>query len=113
MKNFKHLTKNQILAYADDSLNELESQEIGKHLLNCEICRKSLPIPTVEQFWSVIMTEREGDDKAADEKVVEVSSIISGFSSFLNFHSNLIWSGATLIVLISFSFFDLVKCRKF
>lgn len=104
MKNFQHLTKNQILAYSDDSLNEFESQEIGRHLLNCEICRQSLPIPTVEQFWSAIMNDKEEIEKAGVEKTVEVSSEKTGFSSFLNFHSNLIWSGATLIVLISFSF---------
>lgn len=104
MKNSQHLRKNQILAYADNSLPEVDSKEIGRHLLNCEICRKSLPIPTVEQFWSAIMTDSEGDDKSANKKNVEVSSIISGFSSSVNFNSNLIWSGATLIILISFSF---------
>lgn len=104
MKNFQHLTKNQILAYSNDSLNEVDSKEIGRHLLNCEICRKTLPIPTVEQFWSAILTDREGDAQSLDKKTVEVSSIMSGFSSFLNFHSNLIWSGAILTVLIGFSF---------
>lgn len=102
MKSFQHLTKNQILAYNDDSLNELESKEVGRHLLNCEICRKSLPIPTVEQFWSAIMTDSAGDEQG-DEKTRQVSAKITGFSSLLNFHPNLIWGGATLMVLLCFS----------
>lgn len=101
MKNFEHLTLNQISSYAGGGLSEHDSDEIGRHLLKCADCRKLLPLPTVEQFWSAIMTEI--DDKAENESDREISSIISGWSSIWKQNSGLIWSGAALVVLIGFS----------
>ncbi len=101
MKNFEHLTLNQISSYAGGGLSEHDSDEIGRHLLKCADCRKLLPLPTVEQFWSAIMTEI--DDKAENEREREISSIISGWSSIWKQNSGLIWSGAALVVLIGFS----------
>ena len=101
MKSFEHLTLNQISSYAGGGLSEHDSDEIGRHLLKCADCRKQLPLPTVEQFWSAIMTEI--DDQPENGKDREISSFVSGWSSIWKQNSGLIWSGAALAVLIGFS----------
>lgn len=104
MNNFKHLTQHQILAYADGSLSEPESNEIGRHLIQCSVCRKSLPSPTVEQFWAAIMTERETDENLSEEKSdFSILSTLSFFPAFFNQPSNLVLSGGAVIVLLTFS----------
>lgn len=105
MKNFKHLIQQEILAFAKDSLPQREANEIGKHLLQCEICRKLLPLPSVEQFWAAITTEIEPKNEPLTEKSkLNLVSIFSAFSSFLKLQSGLLWGGAVLLIIFSFSF---------
>lgn len=104
MNNFKHLTQNQIFAYADDSLSEPESNEIGRHLIQCAVCRKSLPAPSVEQFWAAIMNERETEDNpTAEESEYSRMSVFSFFPAFFSQPGSLLLSGGALIALLSFS----------
>ncbi len=103
MTNFKHLTQNQILAYANESLSEPESNEIGRHLIQCPICRQSLPVPSIEQFRAAMMTEREtSETPAAGKAGSSLPSIFSSVPAFFTYPGNLLSSGA-LIVILSFS----------
>lgn len=67
MNRSEHLTENQLNAYFGDSALAQEAKhEIGRHLLQCDFCLKRLPQPTVEQFWTALMTDENADD-AVDE----------------------------------------------
>ena len=104
MTNIKHLTNNQLIAYHNGSLEKYESHTIGKHLLMCAECRKQLPIPSVEKFWSAILTENESEADMKTKKSNPFSSLFEAFSSFWSLHFGLVLSGAALLVLLSFSF---------
>lgn len=104
MTDIKHLTQNQLIAYHNGSLEKHESHNIGKHLLMCAECRKMLPLPSVERFWSAIMTDTEIIAALAKEEAkFSFVSILSAFSSFLKLQSGLLWGGAALIIIFSFS----------
>lgn len=103
-----HLTNNQLIAYNDGSLKRDESHTIGKHLLKCPECRKKLPLPSVEKFWSALLTDNEPDDRQTDEKPIDektLFSFLSGIPSFWNLNSNLVFGGAALVMLSSLSIF--------
>lgn len=104
MKNFKHLTEKQIKAYFTDELSEAESIDVGRHLLSCEICRRQLPLPTVEQFWSALMTERDIEVVSESKQFNHSNSIFSGLIPLWKMPSTLVLGSATLLVLICFSF---------
>lgn len=101
MTNFKHLTQFELIAYHSDSLEKNERHEIGKHLLNCAECRKRLPMPSVERFWTAIMTDSEIQDAPQKE---DTENFLSSLTSFLNLQSGLLWGGAALIIIFCFSF---------
>ena len=102
MTNFKHLSPFELSAYHNSSLEQAVRHEIGKHLLTCRECRKQLPLPSVEKFWSAIMTENEPDDSPVSERLK--LSFSPAFSSFWNLRFNLVWGSGTLIVILGFSF---------
>lgn len=104
MREREHLTKNQIAGYRAGAFDARESHEIGRHLLKCESCRKSLPALTFEDFWKAMMNERESEQTSDSEKSEFsrhsiFSSLPKGFGHFGGFA----WSGAALIVLFSLS----------
>ena len=105
MTNFKHLTQFELIAYHSDSLEKNERHEIGRHLLNCAECRKLLPMPSIERFWTAVMTDTE-TIYAPMKAVPELSrvSVISTVSSFLKLQSGLLWGSAALLIIFSFSF---------
>ena len=104
MKGIEHLTKNQIAGYRAGRFDARESREIGRHLLKCESCRKSLPALTLEDFWNAVMNEREPEQTSDSEKS-EFSrhSIFSAFPKIFGQFGDIAWRGAALIVLVSFS----------
>lgn len=104
MREREHLTKNQITGYRSGAFDARESREIGRHLLKCESCRKSLPAPTFDDFWNAVMTERETEQTSTSKKS-EFSRhlIFSSFPKIFGHFGGLAWSGAALIVLFSFS----------
>jgi hypothetical protein len=105
MTNFKHLTQFELSAYHSDSLEKTERHEIGKHLLICPDCRKSLPLPSVEKLWSAIMTESDIEDTPSkEESEVLPISIFPTITLFLKSQSGLVWSCAALLIIFSFSF---------
>jgi hypothetical protein len=101
MTNFKHLTESELSAYHSCSLEKKELNEIGSHLLMCPDCRKRLPLPTVEQFWSAIMTGNDRDENPADEK--SKISIGAIFPSVWNLPSSLVWSVGAVMLLFTLS----------
>ncbi len=101
MSNFKHLTQFELSAYNNESLEKNERHEIGKHLLTCAECRKLLPMPSIERFWSAIMTDSEIQDASQKE---DSENFLSAISSFLKLQSGLLWGGAALIIVFCFSF---------
>lgn len=101
MTNFKHLTPVQLSAYHNCSLEKKELNEIGRHLLMCPDCRKRLPLPSVEQFWSAILTDNEPEEKLTDRK--SQITIRTIFPSFRALSSNLVWAGGALMLLIALS----------
>lgn len=105
MKGIEHLTKNQIAGYRAGSFDAREKREIGRHLLKCEVCRKSLPAPTFDDFWKAVMNERETEQTStSEESEFSRNRIFSFFPKVFGQFNNLAWSGATLIVLVGFSF---------
>lgn len=104
MKGIEHLTKNQIAGYRTGAFDALEKRKIGRHLLKCESCRRSLPAPTFDDFWNAVMNERETEQTLTTEKS-ELSrhTIFSYFPKVFGQFNALAWSGATLTVLVSFS----------
>ncbi len=96
MNTVKHLTPDEILAYADDSLPHQELYEIGRHLIECEDCRRLLPPPTVEQFRSAIMTEWEPNENK--ENADTGFSVSSNLSSIWKLPS--VWAlGAAALII--------------
>ena len=110
MTNFKHLTPNQIFAYANESLSEPESNEVGRHLIRCAVCRQSLPVPSVEQFRRAVLTEREtGGNPVAEKPQHSILSTLSTLPTlsflpaFYTQPGSLLLSGGAVIVLLTFS----------
>jgi len=101
MTNFKHLTKSELSAYSLGSLEKRESQRLGSHLLTCAECRKLLPMPSVERFWSVVMTDAE---ITSSPKRDETENFLTSLSTFLKLNYGFAWGGAALIIILSFSF---------
>lgn len=104
MKRIEHLTKNQIAGYRAGAFDAPEKREIGRHLLKCESCRRSLPAPTFDDFWNAVMNERETEQTSiTEESELSQHTIFSYFPKVFRQFNGLAWSGATLIVLVSFS----------
>lgn len=105
MTNFKHLTQIELSAYYNETLEKAERQKVKKHLLNCPDCRKRLPLPSVERFWTAIMTDSDTIEAPVKVKT-EISqiSIFARYLSFLKLQSGYLWNGALLVIIFSFSF---------
>lgn len=101
MTNFKHLSQSELLGYSLGSLEKGESQTLGKHLLHCAECRNLLPMPSVERFSAIVMTDAEIIDSPQKE---ESESFLSSLVSFLKFESVFVLGAAGLIIVFSFSF---------
>lgn len=105
MKEHEHLTKKQITGYRTGAFDALKTREIGRHLLKCESCRRSLPMPTVDDFLNAVMNERETEQNTMSEDSEQSRhSILSFFPQIFGQFGGLAWSGAALIIIFSFSF---------
>lgn len=105
MKGIEHLTENQIAGYRAGAFDALETREIGRHLLKCESCRQSLPVPTFDDFWKAVMNERKDDeqDSASEKTVFSLHSIFPMMPAIFKQFNGLAWSGAALILVLSIS----------
>lgn len=98
-----HLTKEQLQAFAADSLPQSEKGDVGRHLLYCAICRNTLPAPTPEQFWSALLIdETEGEESFEAEALYPPRSPLSLVFAF--FRQPLAWGAGALIVIAGISF---------
>lgn len=104
MKEHEHLTKSQIAGYRTGAFDTLKKREIGRHLLKCASCRRSLPPPTFDDFWNAVMNEQEIEQNATSEEM-ETSrhSILSYFPQIFGQFSSLAWGGAALVIILSCS----------
>lgn len=103
MREREHLTKNQIAGYRAGGFDALERREIGRHLLKCESCRRSLSAPTFDDFWNAVMTERETEQSPASEESDILPRFGFSLSKIFGSFGGLAWSGAALVVLCIFS----------
>jgi hypothetical protein len=99
MKTVEHLTKEQLAAYAADSLAPAETDEAGKHLLVCAACRDALPAPTPEQFWSALFV----DEPVREERFAagNLAPARSPFSTVFTFWRQPAILGACALILIA------------
>jgi hypothetical protein len=103
MNEVGHLTKEQLQAYAADSVAQSERGEVGRHLLQCAICRDALPAPTPEQFWSALFVdETEGEESFEAENFYPARSPFSTVFAF--FRQPLAWGAGALILVAGISF---------
>lgn len=103
MKTIEHLTKEQLAAYAAHSpLAQTEADEIGKHLLQCAICRDAMPVPTAEQFWSALLDETEFDENFEAENISPARSPFP--TVFVFFRQPLAWGTLALLFVAGISF---------
>jgi hypothetical protein len=102
MNEVGHLTKEQLAAYAADSVAQSERGEVGRHLLQCAICREALPAPTPEQFWSALFVdETEGEESFEAENLYPARSPFSTVFAF--FRQPLAWGAGALILIAGIS----------
>lgn len=102
MKTVEHLTKEQLAAYAADSLARGETDGIEKHLLQCAACRDLMPAPTPEQFWSALLVdEPEREESFATENLAPKQSPFS--TVFALFRQPAVLGACALILIASIS----------
>lgn len=110
MNGSEHLTENQLTDYFSDALERGAKHTIGRHLLQCDFCLKRLPQPTIEQFWTALMTDDDAED-SSDERTTLAARLNSIFQS-LKHPKVLALSAAALAVLIFFSAFIWLGAAK-
>lgn len=103
MKTVEHLTKEQLVAYAADSLAPAEQDAVGRHLLECAACRDALPAPTPEQFWSALLVDEPvREESFATENLAPARSPFSTVFSF--WRQPAVLGACALILIAAFSF---------
>lgn len=111
MNTAEHLTENQLTDYFGNAALEAQAKHrIGRHLLQCDSCLKRLPQPTIEQFWTALMTDEDPED-SSDERTTLAARLNSILQS-LKHPKVFALSAAALIVLIFFSAFIWLGAAK-
>jgi hypothetical protein len=107
MNVVEHLTKNQLAGYSTGTLSETEARAAGRHLLQCEACRKLMPMPSPERFMSVLMTENDlvaagttTTTAAAEKTVASTRRSLSAYFAVFNSPAGFAWSAGGALVLI-------------
>lgn len=105
----EHLTENQLADYFGSHALDREAKHlIGRHLLQCDSCLKRLPQPTVEQFWTALMTDEFAEVPTCEETTLaerlnyilqslkhpRVFALSAAALAVLIFFSGFIWLGA-------------------
>lgn len=116
MNALGHLTKDQLAGYAAGSLAETEARAAGRHLLECEACRRSMPVPSKERFWGVLMTENDSvaagttsttAAAAAAEKTVALTTGrgLQAYFAVFNSQAGFAWSAGALVLILTVTAF--------
>ena len=110
MNALDHLTKNQLAGYSAGTLSEAKARAAGRHLLQCEACRKLMPVPSPERFMSVLMTENDlvaaGTTTATAEKTVfSTSRSLSAYFAAFNSPAGYAWSAGALALILTITTF--------
>lgn len=113
----EHLTAQQLEDYAAETLDKRERRAVGIHLLKCVECRGKLPLPTPEQFWRALMTEREPDEfeHLSASQTGASDSFVSpatGFLKTLFRPQNLAFAGGAMLLIVSFFFYISLTPKK-
>lgn len=102
MDTIKHLTENQLLAFAAGLLEKSESSEIGGHLLQCAACRNQLPAPTPQNFLVVLMGENELEE--FEKKPLSLLTLFPFLQPPSRKPWALGWSVGSLVIILGFAF---------
>ncbi|MGH7889061.1 MAG: hypothetical protein ACRENF_00750 [Thermodesulfobacteriota bacterium] len=101
MSKFEHLTKKQLSDYSVGALDRISSEEAGRHLLNCQSCRSSLPAPTVSQFRTALMIDHPSGQQASIGNLdSDWHSVYSALLSVLRGKQSLAVTGMALILVL-------------
>lgn len=79
MNKNEHFKTSEIEGYLNRSLPAVDLDRLESHLLFCDDCCNLLPPPTVEEFWSAIMTDGFGQEKITESKTKQLWSSILAF----------------------------------
>jgi hypothetical protein len=101
MNTAKHLTQKEIAAYTSGILKSQEAEAVGRHLLMCSDCRKLLPLPTSEKFWSIVVDRNE---VSQDSLLERLGRLLSSYFFGNDLKLYLIWSCSVVVILLFFSF---------
>ena len=113
MNASEHLTNAQLAAFNTGKVAERESLEIGRHLLGCVSCRGLLPLPTPNEFWTAVMSERDSDQsRLTDRTAFSLQSYFRPFGDLFNKPGGLVWSGGALVVILSLTLLILFTVSK-
>ena len=114
MNALNHLTKNQLAGYSSGTLSEAEARVAGRHLLQCEACRKLMPMPSPERFMSALMTENDlvaagttiaTTTAAAEKTVASTSWSLSAYFAVFNSPAGFAWSAGALALILTITTF--------
>lgn len=108
----RHLTKNQLAGYSAGTLSEAKARAAGCHLLQCEACRKLMPMPSPERFMSVLMTENDlvaagttTSNAAAEKTVASRRRSLSAYFAVFNSPAGFAWSAGALVLILTITTF--------
>lgn len=111
MNQTEHLTDNQLTDYFGNSALERKAKHaIGRHLLQCDFCLKRLPQPTVEQFWTALMTDENEYDSQIDQTTLV--SRLKFTAGVLKQPKVFALSAASLAIVLFFSAFFWLNAAK-
>jgi hypothetical protein len=111
MNQTEHLTDNQLTDYFGNSALERKAKHaIGRHLLQCDFCLKRLPQPTVEQFWTALMTDENEDDSQIDQ--TNLANRLKFIAGILTQPKVFALSAAGLAIVLFFSAFFWLNAVK-
>lgn len=113
MNAARHLTKNQLAGYSAGTLSEAKARAAGRHLLQCEACRKLMPMPSPERFMSVLMTENDlvsagtttTTAAAAEKMVTSTRRSLNAYLAVFNSPTGFAWSAGALVLILTITTF--------
>lgn len=107
MNTIGHLSHNQLISYSKGLLIKPEAEKAGKHLLQCEHCRSSLPVPTPKRFFAALAENHRGEGEEFSLQRSRSFSLPVLFGYLLKLVHRppvLAWTSSAVILILSLSF---------